>query len=81
MKLSEVDGIIDLVDELTYINYRYNREISPHITPERWEKSYGPQVRQMEERFQREIANPPTAGEVFRFENPCTPDEYEGGEL
>lgn len=43
-----------LVSDLTYINYAYNRRRSPDVSPERWEKVYGPQTWVMEERFQRE---------------------------
>ncbi len=46
--------LTELIDELTYRNYEHNRRISPHVTPERWAKSYGPTVAAMEERFQRE---------------------------
>lgn len=59
--ISKIDSLLGIVDELTYINYRHNRNLSPHITPERWEKSYGPQAKAMEERYQQEIdyfANP-----------------------
>ena len=43
-----------LVDDLIYFNYRHNRTISPEVTPERWEKIYGPNTMAMEERFQAE---------------------------
>lgn len=71
----KIDSLIDLVDELTYRNYRHNRNISPNITVERWEKCYGPNTQAMETRYQQE---PPTAGEIFRFENPGVDDEYYG---
>lgn len=31
----------ELVDYLTYSNYAHNRNLAPHITPERWKKVYG----------------------------------------
>ena len=43
-----------IVNELTYQNYAHNRKISPDITPEQWEKVYGDESPQMEERFQNE---------------------------
>ena len=42
-----------LVDALTYANYKFNRMRSPEITPEQWAKIY-PQAEQLEERYQRE---------------------------
>lgn len=45
----------ELVDQLTYLNYAHNRTISPNVTPERWEKVYGPGVWEMEEQYQREL--------------------------
>lgn len=49
-----IDGLIDLVDELTYINYRHNRNLSPHISVERWELVYGAPAPAMEARYQAE---------------------------
>lgn len=51
----------DIVSDLTYRNYAYNRDISPDITPERWEKIYGPVTQAMEKRYQKEKA----AGATF----------------
>ena len=31
-----------IVQDLTFQNYAHNRRISPHVTPERWERVYGP---------------------------------------
>ena len=45
----------DIVDDLTYINYAFNRDISPTITPEQWAKLYGPSTDKMEHRYQQEI--------------------------
>lgn len=44
-----------IVDELTYINYAFNRERSPHITPARWAKVY-PRAAELEARYQAEKA-------------------------
>ena len=44
-----------IVDELTYRSYAYNRERSPEVSPERWEKVFGPQAKQMEMRLQAEL--------------------------
>ena len=45
---------IEIVDELTYRSYAFNRQRSPEITPERWEKVFGPSAARMEEKFQNE---------------------------
>ena len=44
------------VDELTYANYKYNRQCSPDVTG--WETIFGPQTGRMEARYQAEL-NPP----------------------
>jgi hypothetical protein len=44
----------EMIDELTYINYRHNRELSPQISVERWAAIYGPKSEYMETRYQRE---------------------------
>lgn len=56
MKLETTQGPMtpgEIVDYLTYSCYRYNRKISPHITPEQWKKCF-PNVDAMERRFQSE---------------------------
>lgn len=50
-----VSSLNDLVSDLTYINYAHNRQISPHISVERWEKVYGPTAPAMEARYQAEL--------------------------
>lgn len=42
-----------IIDELTYISYAHNREIAPHISPERWRKLYGQRTEAMEARYQK----------------------------
>lgn len=42
-----------IIDTLTYISYAHNRMLSPEISPERWEKVYGPTA-EMEQRFQEQ---------------------------
>ena len=49
-----IDNIVNFVDELTYINYRHNRKISPSVSAERWERVYGPNAPAMEARYQAE---------------------------
>lgn len=44
-----------LLDELLYINYAHNRDVSPHVTPEQWAKIY-PGADQLEARYQAEHA-------------------------
>ena len=43
-----------LVNELAYRNYRHNRELSPNITPERWNAVYGDATAKMEGWYQCE---------------------------
>jgi hypothetical protein len=47
-------GSSTIVDELTYSSYAHNRRISPHISPERWMHVFGPEVQELEMRFQAE---------------------------
>lgn len=42
-----------LIDYLTYRSYAHNREISPHITPERWRAIFS-NVDAMEQEYQAE---------------------------
>jgi hypothetical protein len=46
--------MIDIIRDLTYINYAHNRRRSPHISPESWRKVYGETADAMEKRFQAE---------------------------
>jgi hypothetical protein len=48
----------DIIDDLTYRNYAHNRQLAPSVSPERWEKIYGPQAREMEERYAAEYLRP-----------------------
>jgi hypothetical protein len=43
-----------IVDELIYQNYKYNRIRSPEILPSQWAKIYGQATFEMEQRFQQE---------------------------
>lgn len=47
----------DLVDALTYSNYAYNRQRSPEITPQQWEKVFGQKTMMMEARYQQAQAH------------------------
>lgn len=44
----------ELIDELTYRSYAYNRLRSPDISPERWSKIYG-DTKLMEIKFHNEV--------------------------
>lgn len=44
----------NLIDELTYRCYRYNRLQSPDITPIRWQRIFGTATVQLEQRYQEE---------------------------
>ena len=43
----------ELITELTFANYRFNRERNPEITPAQWGKIF-PQVDRLEVRYQQE---------------------------
>jgi NAD-dependent DNA ligase len=45
-----------LVKEATYINYKYNRERSPDVTPEEWGKVFQ-KATELEARYQEEITH------------------------
>ena len=46
--------ITEVVDELTYRNYVFNRQNRPDIQPERWAAIY-PDAENMEKRYQQEV--------------------------
>ena len=52
-----MDTINAVIDELAYLNYSYNRNHAPDITPERWVKVYGNNTFAMERRYQGEANN------------------------
>ena len=41
----------ELVGELTYRNYEFNRKRSPEVTPEQWRSVYGGAVDLLERRY------------------------------
>jgi len=43
----------DVIDELRYRSYRWNRQLTPDIEPEKWALCYG-DVTEMENRYQAE---------------------------
>ena len=47
----------DIVGDLTYRSYAYNRDRSPDITPEQWKTVFGPKVDIMERRYQQELSD------------------------
>ena len=49
-----IDNYADLVASMTYLNYKHNRNISPHITPEQWKLVYEEKVQEMEILYQYE---------------------------
>lgn len=49
-----ITKIHQAVDELTYINYKFNRIEYPEVSPQRWANVYGKNSESMEERFQKE---------------------------
>lgn len=48
----------NLIDELTYRCYRYNRLRTPDITPTRWQLVFGTATNQLEQRYQAEVPLP-----------------------
>ncbi len=50
----ELITVAELLDELTYANYKFNRQRSPDITPEQWSKIYR-NVGALEARFQADL--------------------------
>jgi len=46
----------DLVIDLMYEAYAWNRDRTPDITPERWKKILGPEVDLMEAKYQADKA-------------------------
>lgn len=44
----------DLVDDLTFQNYAFNRQRAPHISVARWERVFGRQVWDLERRLTEE---------------------------
>lgn len=40
VKQLDIDGTEETIDWLMYKSYEFNRQRSPHISPERWRKIY-----------------------------------------
>jgi hypothetical protein len=70
----------EVVDDLTYRNYVHNRQISPHISVERWTKAYGPNTAAMEERFQRDQDLYRRIDQCREADANCYSDPYAGVE-
>jgi len=47
---------VNVIEEATYYNYKWNRMSTPAVTPKEWEQVYGQAVEQMERRYQTECA-------------------------
>jgi hypothetical protein len=50
-----IDGksdILKIIDDCIYLNYRYNRDRSPDITPEGWKTIFGNKVDKYEVWYQ-----------------------------
>ena len=56
MKTFTLDQPQEIISELDYSCYRFNRQESPHVTPEQWAKIFGPSTQAMETRFIAENA-------------------------
>jgi hypothetical protein len=68
--------MVGLVSELTYQNYRFNREQAPEVSPERWANVFGSQAAELEERYQAECLTEASPGDVRSFE---AQELYESG--
>ena len=44
-----------LVADLVYVNYRFQREYAPDISPERWQSVFGEEGKFLEQRYQSEV--------------------------
>jgi hypothetical protein len=53
-KVRQQDADKQMVDELRYRNYRFNRDTSD-ISAERWASLFGPNAAAFEERYQQEL--------------------------
>jgi hypothetical protein len=51
------DPVADLINELRYRSYAFNRAHSPEITPTSWKVLLGPDADAWEERYQEERSN------------------------
>ncbi len=49
--IKSTDAINNLIDDLIYNNYVYNRQRTPDITPEQWKVVYGDTTK-YEQRYQ-----------------------------
>lgn len=47
-----MEHIKKIIDDMVYLNYRFNRERSPEITLDQWRKIYGDRVDVYETWFQ-----------------------------
>ncbi len=57
MSLNEaINNYPKLVGELDYICYKYNRERTPEVTPDRWKLIFGNRVDILEPRYQAEYS-------------------------
>jgi len=45
---------MNVINELTYRSYRWNRLLTPEVDAARWQLIFGPAAIEMEARFQRE---------------------------
>jgi hypothetical protein len=48
----KMDDIQKIADDIIYLNYRFNRDRSPDISPERWKAIYGDKVNKFEVWYQ-----------------------------
>jgi hypothetical protein len=55
--LNEMKSDQQFIDELTYLNYRYNRQHSPDIKADTWVAVYGQNTYSMERRYLQELIN------------------------
>lgn len=51
-----MNEITALMGDLVYKSYAFNRDTAPDISPNSWKKVYGPEVDDMEAKYQAEKA-------------------------
>lgn len=55
--INSSDRAEQLVDNLVYANYKFNRDCNPSISADRWAKVYGSQSNELATRYEQEQRN------------------------
>ena len=68
----------EIIRSLTFSSYSHNRGLDPSITPERWEKIYGPDTMEMERLYQAKQKDWKAFGDTKMFSIPTQEEEEIG---